>query len=100
MTSGTPKHSATATLLHLRTHAVLVFAEDNHPPIASERLESAGIAALVVAGLYAVGACHQVCDEANHDGRKGASEGRIDGREDAEQRSEDVGTHGGSVLWS
>lgn len=56
--------------------------------------------ALVVAGLYATGAYHQVCGEANHEGRKRASEGRVDGREDAEEHGEDVRTHGGSVLKS
>jgi hypothetical protein len=56
--------------------------------------------ALVGAGLCASGACHQVCGEARRDGRKWASEGRVDGREDAEQHSEGARTHGGSVLKS
>lgn len=69
-----------------------------HPTIASEHLARAESDALIFAGLYATGTYLQVCDKASHEGRRRASEGRVDGREDAEQQGEDMGTHGGSVL--
>ena len=69
-----------------------------HPSTASEHLASTESATLVVAGLEIPNAGESVHREANRDGRTWVSEScRIGGREDAEQHSEDVGTHGGSV---
>lgn len=92
-----PTHPATATLALAHACGVGLRGRE-HPPISSEHLASTGVVALVGAGLYATGACHQVCGKASRDGRRRACEGRVDGREDAEEHGEDVRTHGGSML--
>jgi hypothetical protein len=67
-----------------------------HPSTASEHLTITGREreASIVSSLYAM---EYVRGEAVRDGRKWISECQAEKHEDAEQQSEDLGTHGGSL---